>query len=284
MSAKSDSAENGTNKKFLIDLSRAFAGAIIFSFAMIMTMEMWSLGFTVPSYRLIVFIAVSVPLLVGLSYFVGFKSTDNLIDDIIDAFVGYAVGFITSMILLYIFGIITRDMSLYEIIGKVSLQTVTAAIGAMYAQSQLGNLDKDADEGEEKKEAESNYLGELFLMMIGAVFLAMNPAPTEEIYLIAYKMSDWQIVLLAILSLVVMHAFVYTVGFRGEEDSGEDTGFWSVFLRFTVVGYAISLCVSFYLLWVFGSIDGMSVKQMLDVTVVLGFPASLGAAASRVIL
>ena len=102
-------------------------------------------------------------------------------------------------------------------------------------------------------------------MMIGAVFLAMNPAPTEEIYLIAYKMSDWQIVLLAILSLVVMHAFVYTVGFRGEEDSGEDTGFWSVFLRFTVVGYAISLCVSFYLLWVFGSIDGMSVKQMLDV-------------------
>jgi len=36
-----------TNKTFLVGLARAFAGAILFSFPILMTMEMWSLGFAI---------------------------------------------------------------------------------------------------------------------------------------------------------------------------------------------------------------------------------------------
>lgn len=36
-----------TNKTFSIGLARAFAGAIIFSFPMLMTMESWSSGITI---------------------------------------------------------------------------------------------------------------------------------------------------------------------------------------------------------------------------------------------
>jgi putative integral membrane protein (TIGR02587 family) len=273
-----------TNVIFLKGLSRAFAGAVIFSFSIVMTMEMWSLGFSIPPYRLIIYILLSIPLLTGLSYFVGFKETENLWDDLIDAFVGYAVGFVSSAILLYLFGLIDATMSYYEIIGKISLQAVTAAIGAMYAQSELGHVEKDADIDEEEKEDELSYWGELFLMFIGAIFLAMNPAATEEVYLIAFKMSVWQVILLALVSIVMMHAFVYTVGFKGGEERDEETSFWIVFLRFTVVGYAIALLMSFYLLWTFGSIDGMSLKEVIEITIVLGFPAALGAAASRVII
>ncbi len=281
--SSSDSAETGTNEHFLKGLARAFAGAIIFSFSIVMTMEMWSLGYLMPPYRVNLLVILSIPLLVGVSRFIGFKDTENLADDIIDAFVGYAVGFTTSATFLLLFGIIDLNMSWYEIIGKVTVQTVAAAIGAMFAQSQLGGSDENYKSDEEKKES-SDYWGELFLMFIGAVFLAMNPASTEEIYLIAYKMTGWQIVILALASIAMMHAFVYSVGFSGSEKDFDNFSYWKVFWRFTIVGYAIALVVSSYLLWTFGSLDGLSLDKALEVTIVLGFPAALGAAASRVII
>lgn len=286
MSEKTSSKRSAedTDENFLKGLARAFAGSVIFSFPVIMTMEMWSLGFTIPPYRLLIYILLSVPLLTGLSYFIGFKDTVSIADDVIDAFVGYAVGFVSTTILLYLLGIIDSSMSSYEIIGKISLQSVVAAIGAMYAQSELGSTKENLSDNSEKKKESLSYWGELFLMFVGALFLAMNPAPTEEIYLIAFRMSELQIILLALGSIIMMHAFVYTVGFRGQEEMGEETSFWIVFLRFTIVGYAIALLMSFYLLWTFGSFEGMSLKEMLEITIVLGFPAALGAAASRVII
>ncbi len=273
-----------TNRYFLIGLSRAFAGAILFSFPLIMTMEMWSLGFTVERSRLALFMSLAIPLLVGLSYFIGFEDTSRFIDDIVDAFVAYAVGFITSAVMLFLLGILDFTMSADEIIGKISIQAVVAAIGAMLAQSELGTSKKD-QKNEEKKKRNARYWGELFLMAVGAIFLAMNPAPTEEIVLLAYKMSDAQIIVLSIFTIVMMHAFVYNVEFRGQEKRRpENSSFWSVFLRYTIVGYAVVLLIGFYLLWTFGQTDGINLEDALKISIVMGFPGALGAAASRLIL
>lgn len=272
----------GSNREFLTGLARAFAGAVVFSFSLLMTMEMWALGFVIPPHRLLILVLVSIPLLTGLSYFVGFRDTETLADDLVDAFVAYAVGFISSAVLLFLFGVITPDMSYIEIIGKISLQTVVAAIGAMFAQSELGG--RGRDEREEEKREDSGYWGELFIMLIGAVFLAMNVAPTEEIYLIAFQMEHWQLVGLALLSLLMMHGFVYALEFTGQEPDHQRYPAGIVFLRFTVVGYAIALSMSFYLLWTFGSLEGLGLEKMIETTIVLGFPASLGAAASRLLV
>lgn len=283
-----------TNKTFLVGLARAFAGAILFSFPLIMTMEMWWLGFTVDHYRLVLFMFLTIPLLVGLSYFIGFEDTSCLTDDIIDAFVAYAVGFVTSAAMLVLFNILDFSMSLDEIIGKISIQAGIAAIGAMLAQSQLGanknEDDKDDENGEDgeneqKRRRNSNYFGEIFLMIVGALFLAMNPAPTEEIILIGYKMADWQLIFLAFFTMILMHAFVYKVEFRGQEDRRpENSSLVSVFFRYTVVGYAVVLLVGFYILWTFGQTDNLNLEDKLKITVVMGFPGALGAAASRLIL
>lgn len=269
-----------TNKTFSIGLARAFAGAIIFSFPMLMTMEMWSLGISIGQFRLALFMILAIPLLVGLSYFIGFEDTSSLKDDIIDAFVAYAVGFITSVGFLFLFGVLNFENSLTDIIGKVSIQAVIAAIGAMLAASELGI--RKEDKGEQKRRNES-YVGELFLMIVGAIFLAMNPAPTEEIVLISYKMSTAHILLLVLINICLMHAFVYSVGFRGQE-SREDQSFVSIFCRYTITGYALVLLVGLYLVWTFGHTDGLSLANTVKAVVVLSFPGALGAAASRLIL
>lgn len=325
-----------TNKDFLVGLARAFAGAIIFSFPVLMTMEMWSLGFSIDAFRLILLMALAVPLLVGLSYFIGFEDTSCLQDDVIDAFVAYAVGFITSGVVLLLFNVISFEMSAEEIIGIVSIQAVIAAIGAMLAQSELGGGDgsetggeneksedtkiggeqqneesedepeteeeSEKKDGENKRETSSanenksedanvnsrerrgaSYFGEIFLMLVGAIFLAMNPAPTEEIVLISYKMSDTHVIVLALFTLLLTHAFVYKVEFRGQESS-EQQSHLKLFFRFTVVGYALSLLVGLYLIWTFGHVDDTSADNIARSVVVIAFPAALGASASRLIL
>ena len=52
----------------------------------------------------------------------------------------------------------------------------------------------------------------------------------------------------------------------------------------TLPGYAITLLASAYVLWTFGRLDGLGFGAMLHVVLVLALPASVGAAAARLIL
>jgi putative integral membrane protein (TIGR02587 family) len=123
-----------------------------------------------------------------------------------------------------------------------------------------------------------------FYMAAGAIFFAFNIAPTEEMMLVAVNMSAWAVVAAGMLSLLLMHAFVYAVEFRGRHVPPEGTRALSLFLRFTVVGYAIALLMSAYVLWTFGRLDESSLAFQISTTIVLAFPASLGAAAARLVL
>jgi putative integral membrane protein (TIGR02587 family) len=268
------------DERFGLGLARAFGGAIVFSLPMLMTMEMWWLGFYMSSWRLALLLAVNIPLLIGLSHYIGFEDTFEFKDDALDAFVAYAVGFIAAVPILFLFAVIEPGMSWNEIIGKISLQAVPGSIGAMLAQSELGGKPKD----KEDRKRRAGYWGELFIMMVGALFLAFNLAPTEEMVLIAYMMTDWHILGLILLTLIAMHAFVYALEFKGQASIPEGTPFWSVFLRFTVVGYTIALLISLFILWIFGRLDGQSLHQIVTAVIVLGFPAAIGAAAARLIL
>ena len=97
-------------------------------------------------------------------------------------------------------------------------------------------------------------------------------------------MTDAHAVIAAILSLAVLHLFVNGVGFRGHPAADATDGAPPLFLRLTVVGYALALGVSAFLLWSFGRFDGESTLPMIHATVVLGLPAAVRAAAARLIL
>jgi putative integral membrane protein (TIGR02587 family) len=282
MSGKPDSKR--TNRRYAVDLARAFGGALVFSIPALMTMEMWWLGFYQNGYRLALFITLVIPLLTGLSYFEGFEDTFGAKDDILDTFTAIAVGFIAAALMLFFFGVLTFEMSADEIVGKIAVQTVVAALGAMFAESLLGTGESETEEHNREKMRGASYFGQLFLMLVGAVYLSMTLAATEEMILIAYQMSNWHSVALVLFTLVIMHGFVYAVKHQRGETSRAEESFVSVFLRLTVVGYVVALLVSAYILWTFGRTDDTGAEDVIKSIVVLGFPAALGASAARLIL
>lgn len=247
-----------------------------------MTMEMWSLGFHMEPSRMAVMLAISIPLLAGLAYHSGFERRLSLCGVLVDALVAYAVGFFTSSILLALFGVITTDMAPIEIIGKIILQAIPAGMGAVLAASLMGGAIGDVKP--EETPARRGYWGELFLMSAGALYFAFNMAPTEEMVVIAHSMTAWHSILLVLLSLGIMHAFVYHLEFHGQESRPESHSWWAVFSRFTVTGYAIALLMSMYCMWSFGRNEGNDPCIVMSQVIVLAFPASIGAASARLII
>ncbi len=270
------------NQEYAIGLARAFGGALIFAFPLLMTMEMWELGFYMDRTRLALFLALGLPLLFGLSYFAGFRTTRDWRDDLLDALAAYAVGFIAAAALLWLFSVIGPDMPVRETVGKVALQAVPGGIGALLARKQFGQREDDG--GPEEGDGRKGYASELFLMTAGALFIAFNVAPTEEMVLIAYQMSPWHALTLAGVSLAVLHALVFSVGFAGQEEGHGSGSTIRTFLFFTLVGYAIALLVSLYILWTFSRTDSGLNGELLKTVIVLGFPSSIGAAAARLLV
>ena len=263
-------------RAYVRDLARAFAGALIFNIPLLMTMEMWEQGVVMDRWRLLVFILAGLPLLYGLSYYAGFSKRRGLVNDALDTAVALAVGFVTASVLLILFGVVEWDAPPREALGMVALQVVPGAMGALLARRQLSG-----DGGGDTDENQASYIGELFLMAAGALFFALNIAPTEEMILIAYKATPAHSLALIAASILLLHLIVFKAGFAGQEEADHPL---KAFFHFTVPGYAIALAVSLFALFVFGRIEGHSVAGVVQTMIVLGFPASIGAAAARLLV
>jgi len=296
-------AHGGEREKpgsFLIGLGRGAAGAMLFGIPMLMTMELWQLGFYIERYRLFLLLLANIPLLVVLADRVGFERTSTWHEACRDAAIAYALGIVMSAAILVLLGDIRFDMSLSEMLGKIALQAVPASIGALLGRSQLGGS-SGSDEGDEQSDQpdddedkgdgdavpdrlSTSYGRELFLMAVGALFLSLNVAPTEEVILISYKMTQWHALAAIVVSIGIMHGFVYAVAFKGTHEIPEDTPWWHAFFRFTLPGYIVAMAISLYVLWTFGRLDDTAPTQMLMSAIVLSFPGAIGAAAARLML
>ena len=270
-----------TNTDYAVGLARAFGGALLFGLPLLMTMEMWALGFYAHPIRLLLFLGVNFLILVGLSRFGGFERTESLFEDVLDALAAMAVAVLASAAILALLGIVTAEMRLDEMVGKVAIQSIPCSFGAMLARKQLGG-----DSGRDLDQAErgAGYAGQLFLMAAGALFLAFNLSPTEEMLLIETMMTPWQTLLLVLFSILLLDAFVYVVGFPGQRERLGDAHRARTFLRYSLVGYGIATLVSLYVLWTFGRTDGAEVSQIAFTVAVLAFPAAIGAAVARLVV
>jgi putative integral membrane protein (TIGR02587 family) len=266
------------NRQFIKALGRLSAGAVLFSLPILATMEIWRYGFYLPPLDILQLLVVTFVILVALSRVSGFEKTRIWLDNLLDAFCAVGVAAFWVTLVLWIFGILTRDKPPYELVGDIVMETIPASYGAMLANKFL----KSARSGDQPER--SSYWGQLVIMLGGALFFGFDVGPTEEIIKISFRMTPWHAIALAALSLFLLHTFIATVGFTGERRPKGSIGFWSDFVRFTLAGYGVVLLTGLYLLWTFHRIQGSPPEDVAAMIVMFGFPASVGASLARTLV
>ena len=111
-----------TNRAYAVALSRALAGAIIFSLPLLMTMEMWWLGFYLAPWKLLQFTLANMVMLFFLSRAAGFEESHNALDDVLDAFAAFAVAVTLASFMLWLTGAIRPGMDAGEVAGMITIQ------------------------------------------------------------------------------------------------------------------------------------------------------------------
>ena len=72
----------------------------------------------------------------------------------------------------------------------------------------------------------------LYLVIFSVLTKVMFPRVTDEIMLIGHQMSPWHSIALVMVSLLVMHAFVYSVEFLGSAPIPEGASRRGIFVRY----------------------------------------------------
>ena len=83
------------------------------------------------------------------------------------------------------------------------------------------------------------------------------------------------------MTLIVMQAFTYATD---RQEKSSNVPMPTSFLRLTVADFGISSWSGLYMLWSFARTDGLALDEVIPAMLVLGCLASVGPAASRMML
>lgn len=278
----------------LKEYGRGIAGGLLFSLPMLYTMELWWAGFLTSPLNLVIYLAAGIFLLMVYNHYVGLSSDHGLFSCLLEALEELGLGIVLSVSILYIIGRIAPEMSFSEIMGKVLVEAVTVAIGISVGKSQLGaNKDSEEDNKKNKNTSTSeeqkgperhNLIRSINLALCGSLVVAANIAPTEEVVYIALESAPFKILLIAISSLALGAAILYHINFKGTNRKAHEEYSFGEIAAGTAIMYALALITSAFMLWFFGRFEEISLYGIIAETVVLGFPATLGASAGKLLI
>ena len=267
----------------LREYGRGFAGGLIFSLPLLYTMEVWWEGFVAEPWRMLLYILATFLLLLGYNRYAGLRRDASWVEVAIDSVEELGLGVITSAVVLYAIGRIGPQTSMHEAIGQILIEAGIVAVGFSVGTAQLGGDDEDDKGMTEDDDGRVHFGGQLVVAFCGAVLFAANVAPTEEITVIAVESGPLRLLVLAVLSIALGALVLYFSDFaRASRYSPIEKKRQA--LRGTMITYAVALTASAVILWFFGRFDDHSMDVVIAQTVVLGFPATLGASAGRLLL
>lgn len=255
------------------DYVRAAGGGLILGLPLLYTMEVWSHGAALPAWKILLLLAVAFAIVIGYNAIAGFRRERTVVELLADSVSALGIGVIIALVALLVLGRIDSTTSLRDAAGQVALEAIPVSFGASLAGAQLG--------GQRSGDTKVGPLPRLFIAAGGALFFALNVAPTEEPMMLGIEATPLTLLTAVALSLLVTFGLVYYAEFGGRTRSGKGIleHPWSE----TVAAYAISLAVALLLLWSFGRTDGAGLTAIIGMTIVLGVVAAVGAAVARLL-
>ena len=261
------------------EYGRGIGGGFLFSLPLLYTMEVWWTGLTISPARLLIGIVATCLLLCAYNAYAGLRHDSSVVEILIDSVEELGLGLAVSAGVLLVLAR-PRDGGMMELFGQVILEGLFVAIGVSVGTAQLGVSDSQGD----KPQGRHNSLpAELTLALCGTVLVAANVAPTDEVLQLGVSTGVWQQLVIMTISLATAAMLLYYSRFRGSARFADVSGARAVAFG-SAITYAVALVGSAAMLWFFGRFDDNALQVGVAQVVVLGFPATLGAAAGRLLL
>lgn len=268
-----------TTADSLREYARGLGGGLLFSLPLLFTMEIWQAAFTIPPLRLLAGLCGTFILLCGYNAFAGLRHDSSVFEVAIDSVEELGLGIATSAGFLALLGPLDDGLSLTEMLPKILLGGMFVAVGFSVGTAQLGIPTKDRGE---RQGRHAGLCSEIVLAGCGAFLIAANVAPTEEILLLGTSASLWQLLAMLAASLGIGALLLHHSHFLGSSrfagSSRRDV------LLGSVITCGVALATAAALLWFFGRFEGHPLEVGVAQVLVLSMPATLGAAAGRLLL
>lgn len=268
-------------RESLREYARGVVGGLIFSLPLLYTMEVWWAGFQLGSARLLWMLALTSILLLAYNTYAGVRPDETWAGVVIDSVEELGLALLVSASSLYLLGRIVPGDSIREVMGKIVIEALLISIGISIGTSQLAGEDDEEEETPGKRP--KDILGVLSLSACGAVVLATNIAPTDEIVVLALESGSWQLLAMVFVSFALCGLIMV---FSDLMENRKD-GSLPRWMRYSVgisLTYSVALLSSAAILFLFGRFDGMATASKVALTVVLALPASMGAAAGKILI
>jgi len=283
----------GLWKTELVDMVRAASGGLLFGIPLLFTVEvMWTGQHTGPRQALAV-LAVSFVLLTMLNRTSGFRGTEDrtLRHAATDAVEGVALAIVLVLAMLALLGEVDATTPLSVILGKTVYEVLPMCVGIGVAHSILreqsagDGSESEADSGDDGQASSgstslSASVADLGASLIGAVFIALSIAPTDEVPMVTASRSPIWLLMIVAASLLIAYSIVFVAGFTGQSRRHAQQGLLQHPLIETLASYVVALFSSFAMLSLFQRADAPG-RVTLAQVVVLGLPAAIGGAAGR---
>lgn len=270
-----------TTAESLQEYGRGIGGGFLFSLPLFLTMETWSAAVTMAPGRLVLAVLATFVLLCGYNLYAGLRHDSTLTEVFIDSVEEMGIGLILSVGLLYMFGRLDPAAPFSEHLGLIVLEGMFAAVGVSVGTAQLSSGDEENSGGPQGRQ--QTIGSEIVLAICGAVLIAANVAPTDEVLLLASQTSAVKLLGVMAVSLTIAALLLFYSEFTGSSRFADTRGSFGV-VHGSAITYVAALLASAGLLWFFGRFAQNSASINAAQCVVLGFPATLGAAAGRLLL
>ncbi|MBE9193517.1 TIGR02587 family membrane protein [Gloeocapsopsis crepidinum LEGE 06123] len=272
------------------DLMRGASGGFLFGIPLLYTMEVWQIGSTAEPSEMLVVLAVTFIIIFLINRTAGFRKSqgDSPLQAAMDSVEAIAIGLVCSAGILILLRRITLETTLSAALGKTIFESVPFAIGVAVANEFISGERKDKSGSKQDKAKQQNQdqlnatIADLGATLIGALFIAFNIAPTDEIPMLSSAISAPWLLAIAIASLLISYGIVFEAGFVNQQKRQQQRGLFQHPWSETIACYLVSIVASVLMLYFFHQLRLNDPWFMwLSYTILLSLPSTIGGAAGR---
>jgi putative integral membrane protein (TIGR02587 family) len=274
---------------------RGASGGFLFGIPLLYTMEVWWIGSQTSPSLMLAILAITFVVVLLLNHTEGFRKTQSkhFFDTVMDSVESLAIGIVCATSILFLLGEIELKTPLNEALGKLILESVPFSLGAALAGALLSgdrwssSNNQDSEKGGNRNNhgKKSNFnatLADIGATLIGAMIIAFNIAPTDEIPMLDAAISPPRLLAIIAVSLVISYGIVFQAGFTTQKQRRQQKGIFQRPISETVMSYLVSLLASAFMLFFFHRLSLDDPWTLwLSRTLILGLPATIGGAAGR---